>query len=673
MSNKLTSEKSPYLLQHAENPVNWYPWGEEAFKKAGREDKPVFLSIGYSTCHWCHVMAHESFEDEATAALLNEYFVAIKLDREERPDIDAVYMAVCQALTGSGGWPLSIVMTPSQQPFFAGTYLPKTTRHGMMGLQELLLEIARQWRENRAELIASGQEITAFVKRQAEHTVTGLMPERELLHRAKENLAARFDDTFGGFGEAPKFPAPHNLLFLMRYHSLFGDESALAMSEHTLDSMYKGGLFDHIGGGFCRYSTDRLWLVPHFEKMLYDNALMALATAAAYQKTRREIYRTITKRTLDYVLRELTNDEGAFFCAQDADSDHEEGRYYVFTPREVTALLGERAAEVCSWLDITERGNFEGKSIPNLIKNPRWEEESPLVTPLLPTLAHYRRERAALHKDDKVLTSWNALMIAAFANASRALEEPGYLTAAVNAERFLSALLTGPDGRLSVRWREGQAANMGQLEDYAFYILALLALYGVTFQTHYLTQAARLAHWMLTLFFDSQNGGFYLYAHDSEPLISRPREVYDGALPSGNSAAALALAHLSQLTGREELCAAHEKQLLFLCGAIQRFPAQSTFGLLAVCEALCPGVELVCVTREQSAPHELLALLAEPRAGQISVLLKTPGNQSELTKICPFTESYAFPERGAAYYLCHNRHCEAPVSDIDALRLMLPQ
>lgn len=408
-SNELIHEKSPYLLQHAYNPVNWYPWGAEAFEKAKKEDKPIFLSIGYSTCHWCHVMERESFEDSEVAELLNRDFVSIKVDREERPDIDSVYMNVCMAFTGSGGWPLTIIMTTEQKPFYAATYIPKNQKYGTVGMTELLPVIADLWKNKRRELLRTGNEIISVLKERKGRKNEKI--SKKLLIEAADTFKSIFDRKYGGFGAAPKFPSPHNLLFLIRYSYYENDKNALEMAEKTLEQMYRGGIFDHIGGGFSRYSTDSRWLVPHFEKMLYDNALLIYTYAESYQLTKNELYKNVAERTIEYVLRELTDTKHGFYCGQDADSEGVEGKYYTFTPDEVKSVLGEKdGSRFCNSFDITEDGNFEGKSIPNLLKKIAEADNSTLKK-----LYDYRLRRTSLHKDDKVLTAWNGLMIAALA------------------------------------------------------------------------------------------------------------------------------------------------------------------------------------------------------------------------------------------------------------------
>ncbi|MEA4815717.1 MAG: thioredoxin domain-containing protein [Lachnospiraceae bacterium] len=670
-SNRLIHEKSPYLLQHAHNPVDWYPWGEEAFKKAQAEDKPIFLSIGYSTCHWCHVMAHESFEDVETAAALNKDFICIKVDREERPDIDAVYMSACQTLTGSGGWPLTILMTPEQKPFWAGTYLPKISRYGLKGLLDLLDAAAGQWKENREKLIAAGDEITAMLNPEKSLNLFNAVGKKTL-HEACSWFKQSYDERWGGFGYPPKFPSPHNMLFLLVYADLEKEPKARNMVEHSMEQMYRGGIFDHIGGGFSRYSTDEKWLVPHFEKMLYDNALLVGVSLETYHQTRRPLYCQIVERTIGYVLHELTDKDGGFYCGQDADSDGVEGKYYVFSPEEIRTVLGLKDGDTfCRWFGITETGNFEGKSIPNLIENPKYEEESPLIKGLCEKLYEYRLRRTQLHKDDKVLTAWNALMIAALADAWRLLKVPAYLNAAEKAWGFITEYLTDCNQRLLHRWRDGEAARNGQLDDYAFAAFALLKLYDATFNADYLEQAIKISGQMIEHFFDEEKGGFFLYANDSEQLISRPKEVYDGAMPSGNSIAAATLVWLSRFTGEKRWNEYGEKQLAYLAGHVQQFPAGYSAALLAFMQKLYPSRELVCVTTENQVITELQKFLQENNLSLLSTLVKTRENQFTLAKAAPFTKEYPFPKNGTAYYLCTGGACAAPVYNLQELKLLI--
>lgn len=658
MSNRLSKEHSPYLLQHADNPVDWRPWGPEVFEEAKRAGKPIFLSIGYSTCHWCHVMAHESFEDEEVARAVNREFLPVKVDREERPDVDAVYMAACVAMNGSGGWPLTVLLTPDQQPFWAGTYLPKAQ------LLHLLREAARLWREDRTGVLSAGEALTAHLRQEAENRAGA--PSRELVRRAVGQFTRSYDPQWGGFGSAPKFPTPHNLIFLLRYARLTGEESAREMALRTLDSMYRGGLFDHVGGGFSRYSTDGRWLIPHFEKMLYDNALLALACTEAFQHTRRPIYGEIVRRTLDYILRELSGPQGGLCCGQDADSEGTEGKYYLLTPDEIGHVLGGRdGGRFCRWYGVTRPGNFEGKSIPNLLEQPEFDREPEGMAALREKVYDYRLSRTALHRDDKVLTAWNGLGLAALARAGLVLDESRYLEAARRTAGFLAEKLTGPDGRLLARWRDGDAAHPGKLDDYAFYAYGLLELYGATFEASYLARAGSLAGQLLERFFDWEHGGLYPYAWDGEQLLTRTKEAYDGAMPSGNSAAALVLSRLARLTGEKRWREAADLQLRWLAGAAGDYPAGHSFAMLAFLEELWPSAELVAAARE--VPEELRAFLREtPRLG-LAVLVKTPENTYALAETAPFTKDYPIPERGARYYRCQGGACTQPVDKISKL------
>ena len=665
MANRLQKEKSPYLLQHGDNPVDWYPWGEEAFQKAAQEDKPVFLSIGYSTCHWCHVMAHESFEDQEVADILNRHFVSIKVDREERPDIDAVYMSVCQAITGSGGWPLTVMLTPDQKPFFAGTYFPKKGAYGRMGLMEILARVSDLWKENREELIEAGNEITAAINKDS--TQSGKKPSRRLVDRAFTQLARVFDVKWGGFGHAPKFPTPHNLLFLMRYGATMQEAGAIKMAQVTLGDMARGGIHDHIGGGFSRFSTDEMWLVPHFEKMLYDNALLLMAYVKAYQHTQKEEFADVAHRTVLYILRELTDEVGGCYCGQDADSEGVEGKYYVFTPEEVKQVLGEAdGEEFCRLYDITDKGNFEGKSIPNQIQRMEkgWERDDPR----LKKLYDYRLKRTKLHKDDKILLSWNAWAMIGLAQAGQALNEQQYLDAAVRIHQFIESKMTGEDDRLFLRYRDGEAAHVGQLEDYAVYALGLLELYRSTFDAVYLESAIHWAEQMVKLFEDQEQGGYFMTASDGETLIARPKETYDGAIPSGNSVAAMVLQRLALLTGEGKWQDAAGRQIQFLANAIWDYPGSSCLAVLAMMDALYPHRELVCATSE-GVPEELEGYLKEHPADDLQILLKTAENADRLAKCAPFTADYPAPEQGAMYYLCEDGACKAPVSEFSQLKL----
>ena len=678
--NRLVFEKSPYLQQHARNPVDWHPWGSEAFERARAEDKPVFLSIGYSTCHWCHVMEHESFEDEEAAKLLNESFVCVKVDREERPDLDAVYMQVTQAMTGSGGWPMTVLLTPDKQPFFAGTYFPKTGRFGRRGLMELVPEIARVWRERKDDVLKSSAEITRLVRDSVREEQVAL--EGEVLTLGRDQLAGRFDSELGGFGEAPKFPVPHQLLFLLQHHQRTGDPLALRMVEQTLAAMRSGGIYDQIGFGFHRYSTDRQWLVPHFEKMLYDQAMHVMAYTAAWQVTRDDAYRATAEEVLAYCLRDLADPGGGFHSAEDADSEGEEGRFYLWTRAEVLAVLGQEEGELFAKVyEITPEGNYleeasgrrDGRSIPHLARSlGSWAaelalEESSLQKRLEGSRARLlavRGKRVRPLKDDKVLTDWNGLIIAALARAAAAFDEPRYLAAARAAADFALASLRDRHGRLFKRWRAGEAAFMGTLEDYAFLVWGLIELHQAGLETRYLEQALALEAEMRAHFADEAAGGFFTSADDAEELLFRHKEVYDGALPSGNSVAAWNGLRLARLTGRSELEEA-ARRTLSAFGSAARAPAAHTLYLVALDFALGPSFEVVIAG--DSAASDTRAMLRAFQARYLPhlVLLQRPeGESPPITALAPFTLEQKSRAGKATAYVCRNYACRAPTTDV---------
>lgn len=551
-NNRLKGEKSPYLLQHVKNPVDWFPWTKEAFHQAQKTDRPIFLSIGYSTCHWCHVMARESFMDSEVAARLNQSFVSIKVDREERPDIDKVYMAFCQALTGHGGWPLTVIMTPTGLPFFAGTYFPKKSQRGHPGLLEILAAVSREWEENRAQLLETGQQLTEKLKGFVEGE--GRVGEVPLfsLDRPQEAfllLQESFDPVYGGFGGPPKFPTPSHLFFLLRYWERTGEKKALEMVEKTLEGMYRGGLYDHLGSGFSRYSTDREWLVPHFEKMLYDNALLVPVYLEAFQVTKKEIYKQVAQEVMGYLLQEMQSPEGGFYSAQDADTEGVEGGYYLWDLEEVEGILKGDAPSFCQYYHLTAEGNFSNKNILHLLGSDlsRVNEFQGAKEKLL----SYRKKRAHLFVDDKILTGWNGLLLAALSMAGRILKEASYVEAGEELVSFLFHHLYSGQ-RLFARYRQGEGAILGTLDDYAFLIHGLLDLYQTTQKEDYQRKAVLLQGDLDELFWDEERGGYYFYGHHGEELILRPRGAIDGALPSGNSVMAQNLLFLYQLTRQEE-------------------------------------------------------------------------------------------------------------------------
>lgn len=645
MSNRLQYETSPYLLQHKDNPVDWYPWCAEAFERAEKEDKPIFLSIGYSACHWCHVLAHESFEDGETAELLNRHFISVKVDKEERPDIDSVYMAVCQAFTGGGGWPTSIFMTAQQKPFFAGTYFPKTSRGGMIGFKDLLTAIHEAWENDRASLLKRADTIIEHLD-QNQKTVQ--YADLELAHSAVSVYERIYDKQHGGFGRAPKFPTPHNILFLLSYYERCRNKECLLMAEHTLMQMYRGGLFDHIGFGFCRYSTDKKFLVPHFEKMLYDNAMLILAYCKAFSVTDNRLYLDIAEKTADYILREMTSSEGGFFSAQDADSEGEEGKYYLFSPAEIIAVLGEtNSTNFNRHFDITDKGNFEGKSIPNLLRS---DPNDRSYDALLPRLARFRKNRYVLHLDDKILTAWNGLMITAMCELYLISRKDTYLKAAKNADLFIQNHLYD-NGILFVSYREARRGVSGFLDDYAAYIFAQLHLYRATLDRKYLERAKQLCSTVVADFGDGDDG-YYLTGSKSEELVLRPKETYDGAVPSGNSLMAYNLVQLALLTSDNEYSRLAEQQLDFISGEASTYPTNHAMFLVALLEYNDPALKVTVVLGEDTDASRLP--FAFP-ANAVIRLLTEP------------TKEYPLKNGKTTYYVCQGRSCMPPTIDLDEI------
>lgn len=641
MSNHLKNATSPYLLQHAENPVDWYPWCKQAFEKAKSEDKPIFLSIGYSTCHWCHVMAHESFEDKKTAEILNQYFVSIKIDREERPDIDSVYMSVCQAFTGSGGWPMSIFMTWDKKPFFAGTYFPPKSHYGMPGFPDLLDVIVSQWNNNRRKLLQSAEQIITHLK--SAESGDKNIDDEELIKRAMQIFSESFDEINGGFSSAPKFPTPHNLLFLMLYARHKQDSDALKMAEKTLLQMRKGGIFDHIGYGFSRYSTDKYFLAPHFEKMLYDNALLIIAYSAAYYLTNNEIYLDTAEKTTEYILREMTSADGGFYSAQDADSEGVEGKYYTFTLDEIINVLGEeKGKRFAESFDITSNGNFEGVNILNLLKSNDLESD---FSEEIHKLYDYRKKRTNLNLDDKILLSWNSLMIAALSMFYRVSRNEKYLNAVVNAQKFIEENMC--DGvQLFTSWRDGKHSEKSFLDDYAFYIASLIELYNSTLDKIYLEKAERFCDEAVRRFEDCQRDGFYLCEASYTEIFMNPKETYDGAIPSGNSVMAYNFVRMFQLTENEKYRKLTEKQFEFLSVQAQDYPAGHSVFLLAKLLHENPPEHIVIAVKHKSDFQEIQKEL--PFLANVSVVLDSV--------------DYPLKNDKVTYYVCKNHTCSPPTN-----------
>ncbi|HAG08089.1 MAG TPA: thioredoxin domain-containing protein [Desulfotomaculum sp.] len=671
--NRLASEKSPYLLQHKNNPVDWFPWGEEAFAKARAEEKPVFLSIGYSTCHWCHVMEKESFEDKEVARVLNDHYVSIKVDREERPDIDHIYMSVCQALTGQGGWPLTVIMTPDKKPFFAGTYFPKEDKWGRPGLLTILGQVKNAWTMDPVRLIEIGEQLTRVI--QYRPVELAGEPAKDILEKGFEQLCDHFDPLFGGFGEAPKFPASHQLMFLLRYHKQSMERQALQMVEKSLTSMYKGGVYDHLGYGFSRYSTDKQWLIPHFEKMLYDNALLAYAYLETYQVTKNYFYARVAKEVFAYILRELTSPQGGVYSAEDADSEGVEGKFYVWSPLEVKEILGEKEADVfCRLYDITPDGNFEGKNIPNLIKSGL--KEHPLLLEALQDtedmrykLFLARKERVHPAKDDKILTSWNGLTIAALARGARILQNVEFIQAAARAVTFIWNNMYINGMRLLLRYRDGEAAFKACLDDYAFFIWGLIELYEATFDSTYLKKALVLTGQMISLFWDGENGGFFFSGNDAEPLLARSKELYDGALPSGNSVAAFNLLRLARFTGNQQFNELAWRQMRYFAGQVNRFPQGYTFFLTAWQLAFWPPKEIIVVGKRENEDTALILRTLQKEFLPEAILIFYPEGEAneELLKVAPFLKNYSAINGKTAVYICENYACRSPITDFEQL------
>jgi hypothetical protein len=688
--NHLIHEKSPYLLQHAYNPVEWYPWCDEAFEKAQRENKPIFLSIGYSTCHWCHVMEKESFEDPEVARLMNDAFVSIKVDREERPDLDHIYMTVCQIMSGGGGWPLTIVLTPEKEPFFSATYIPKHSRFGRAGMVELIPKIKEVWEARRHEVFQSAKSVTNALQR-LEQGTSGEAMDRPVLDKAYEELAKRFDRTYGGFGRAPKFPTAHNFLFLLRYWKRTGEESALAMVEKSLQEIRFGGVYDQVGFGVHRYSTDREWLVPHFEKMLYDQAMLALAFVEAYQATGKDVYAQTAREIFQYVLRDMQSPEGGFHSAEDADSEGVEGKFYVWTEEELRHVLDKEEADtLCKVFHVQEGGNFReeatgkntganilypGKALSEIAAElgiPAEKLEKTLELTRT-KLFEAREKRVHPHKDDKILTDWNGLMIAALAQGAQVLGDTGYADAGATAAEFVLKRLRRPDGRLLHRYRDGEAGITAHLDDYAFTIWGLTQLYEATFQVPYLETALELNEDMLKHFWDDLGGGFFFTPDDGESLIIRKKEIYDGALPSGNAVAVLNLLRLARLTGRSDLDEKAAKTLAAFSKPIHELPSGYTQFLTAVDFAIGPSYEVVVAGPPPGSDTAEMLKALRNRFMPNKVLLFLPSEEPspEITRLAPFTAQQRPVDGKATAYVCVEGACKMPTTDItDMLALM---
>ena len=673
--NRLALEKSPYLLQHAHNPVDWYPWGIEAFEKAKKEDKPIFLSSGYSTCHWCHVMEKESYEDEEVAKLMNEVFVSIKIDREERPDIDGIYMKICQAMTGSGGWPLNMIMTPDKKPFFAATYLPKKSKFGRQGMMEIIPQIRDIWKMNKGRAEALAAEVILSLK---DEQKAGEELKEDVLNVAYEQLLGAFDEQYGGFGGAPKFPTPHNLMFLLRYWKRTGDIMALRMVERTLSSLSMGGIYDHVGSGFHRYSTDAGWLVPHFEKMLYDQALLAMAYTEAYQATGNDEFKRIASEIFAYVLRDMTSPEGGFYSGEDADSEGVEGKFYVWTEKEIDQVLGKDSELMKKVFGIEKLGNFSDvgngtrsnilhlqKTLPELeeyLQLPAQEIQRK-IDDAKQKLFTFREKRIHPGKDDKILADWDGLMIAALAKGAQAFDDPAYADAACMAADFILLRMRGKDGRLFHRYREGEPAVMAFLDDHAFFAWGLIELYEATFKVSYLKAALEITDIMIEHFWDKEKHGLFFTADDAEELIFRKKEIYDGAVPSGNSVAMLDLLRLGRMTANTEFEEKAAQLGRSFSGTIWQVPMVYTQMLVALDFALTPTSEVVIAgdAGAEDTKAMLAALRREFIPGKV-VILRTV-EDPEIIGIAEYARNLTSIEGRATAYVCRNYSCRLPMTD----------
>jgi uncharacterized protein YyaL (SSP411 family) len=668
-TNRLAAETSPYLLQHAHNPVDWYPWGPDALERARAEQRPIFLSIGYAACHWCHVMERESFENEATAALLNQFFVAIKVDREERPDLDAIYMDAVQQMTGHGGWPMSVFLTPDGRPFYGGTYFPDQPRHGLPSFRDVLTGVAEAWRERRTEVEEAGAKIAASIAGHALGAVPAAagQPEAWMLDSALVALESDFDARNGGWGRAPKFPQPMTIEFLLRQHARTGDERALAMARRSLDAMAAGGIYDHLGGGFARYATDAIWLVPHFEKMLYDNAQLARVYLHAWQVTRDPRYREVVEETLDFVERELRTPDGGFASSLDADTDGEEGATYVWSKAEIDEIVGDDAAAFTRAYGVTENGNWEGHNIlsyvvpgsdPDGLRNARAK------------LLQQRDARPQPGRDDKVLTAWNGLMIAAFADAGATMGRPDWTRAAERAADLLVREARDANGRLRRSWKDGRALQSGVLEDYTHLCEGLLALYEATFDERWFVAARDLADQVIAHFSDP-GGGFFDTADDHESLITRPKGIQDNAVPSGNAMAATVLLKLAALTGDGRYADAAEAALATVVSYAHRYPTGFGQWLVAMTFAIAPVTEVAIVGEPGgNDTHSLLSVVrGEYRPFSVMALAAAARQANE--SAIPLLHERVARDGHATAYVCRAFACRAPVIEAAELAAQL--
>ncbi len=682
--NFLINEKSPYLIQHAHNPVNWYPWGDEAFKKAKKENKLIFLSIGYSTCHWCHVMAHESFENPKIGDLMNDVFVSIKVDREERPDLDNIYMNVCQIMTGSGGWPLTIIMTPDKKPFFAGTYFAPESGYGRPGLKDLILNVKDLWNTKAEEISTSADSLIDALKKISEN-ISGDELTTDVLDSCYEALSGIFDEIYGGFGKSTKFPAAHNLLFMLRYWKRSQNERALKIVRETLDSMRYGGIYDHIGFGFHRYSVDEKWLVPHFEKMLYDQAMISAAYIEAFQATGKEVYKNTAIEIFEYVLRDMKSPQGGFYSAEDADSEGVEGKFYLWRKEELIDILGKDGLFASKIFGVTSDGNFKeestgqktGLNILHLqnsmddmtrIFNISRVDLKTKINKIRDTLFQHRQKRIHPHKDDKILTDWNGLMIASLAKGGQVLGNEKYLKYALEAADFILMNML-KNKRLLHRFREGESAVEGNLDDYAFMIYGLLEIFEASSNAKYLESLLLLLETLFKHFWDQDNGGFYFTPDYAEKVLVRKKEIYDSAIPSGNSMMMLNLLKISQLTERSELWdRALELEKAFSKN-IQSVPTGFTGFLCALDFRIGPSYEVVIAGKGDD--KTLIDTIRKNFIPNKTLISLTGVESSRLTKIIPSLEFKKMENNKATAHICSEGSCKTPTNDLNNILKLL--
>jgi uncharacterized protein len=679
-TNRLTTESSPYLQKHAHNPVDWYAWGEEAFRKAEDEDKPILLSVGYSACHWCSVMERESFEDEATARLMNENFVNIKVDREERPDVDQIYMNFVQITTGHGGWPMTVFLTPERVPFFGGTYFPPVRRYNMPSFQEILLSVSEAYRERRDEIENSVTGILGELRRIGLAEASNLSLSTDQLDTAYRSIAKQFDAAHGGFGGAPKFPPSMTLEFILKYWARTNEADALHIVTHTARKMANGGMYDQLGGGFHRYSVDAVWLVPHFEKMLYDNAQLAQLYLHVYQATKDEFFKDVCVDILEYVRREMLDETGGFYSAQDADSEGEEGKFFVWTPEEITEILGEEDAKLFRFhYDVSEEGNFEGHSILNVrqslaesarqmgVSLERYEE---VIARGKALLFEEREKRIKPFRDEKVLTAWNGLMLAAFAEAGAVLEKESYIEIAEKNAEFITSTLRGANGELLRTWKDGTAKILGYVEDYANYADGLIELYQATGNVRWLNEAKTLADKMIDEFWDAEEGGFFFAGKSGEQLIVRSKDFFDNATPSGNSVAADVLLKLSVLTGNEDYHRYATTLFKLTANFMRRYPSGFGRTLSAYDFYLNQPKEIVIIGADNTE-REILVREVYSRYIPNKVVVISEENNAEAAEFIPLLKERKMIEGKPTAYVCENFACQQPVTSAEDLAKQL--